>query len=124
MLKPPNTPDSLPPQTAIKNFLLIQRICFWAIGLDPSSIKRTIYRPWLTIIPLLAMIGLLGPMAMYAVNNLKIDLGKAISALSPFWQSILSIVKFFFFIVNRKKILQLLRDVWLWTLEGRKMKKK
>lgn len=119
MLKPPMAPHALPSQTAIKNFLFIQTICFWAIGLDPSSIKRTIYRPWLSIIPLLAMIGLLGPMAMYAVNNLKMDLGKAISALSPFWQAILSIVKFFFFIVNRKKILQLLHDVWLWTLEGK-----
>ncbi|XP_005191599.2 odorant receptor 45a-like [Musca domestica] len=57
-------------------------------------------------------------MTAYAFNNLKMDLGKAISALSPFWQAILSIVKFFFFIVNRKKILQLLRDVWLWTLEA------
>ncbi|XP_061388471.1 odorant receptor 45a-like [Musca vetustissima] len=76
------------------------------------------YRPWMTFIPLLSLMGLLGPMGVYAFNYLQIDLGKAITALSPFWQSLLSTVKFFVFMVNRKKIVELVRKVWSWTLEA------
>ncbi|XP_005184443.1 odorant receptor 45a-like [Musca domestica] len=118
MFSVPNPPDALPPQNSLKNFFLIQRICFSVIGLDPTSLKRTMYRPWLTFIPLLSLMGLLGPMGVYAFNYLKIDLGKAITALSPFWQSMLSTIKFFVFMLNRKKIVGLVRKVWSWTLEA------
>ncbi|XP_005191885.2 odorant receptor 45a-like [Musca domestica] len=118
MFNVPKAPDALQPQTSIKKFFLIQKISFAAVGLDPTSIRRTIFRPWLTFIPLVSIIAVLGPMGIYAFNYLKIDLGKAVSALSPFWQALLSIVKFFVFMLNRKKIVGLVRKVWLWTLEA------
>ncbi|XP_073811810.1 odorant receptor 45a-like [Musca autumnalis] len=118
MFSVPKPPDALPPQTSLKNFFFIQRVCFTAIGLDPTSLKRTMFRPWLTFIPLLSLMGLLIPMGVYSFNYLKIDLGTAITALSPFWQSLLSTVKFFVFMVNRKKIVELVRKVWSWTLEA------
>ncbi|XP_073845613.1 odorant receptor 45a-like [Musca autumnalis] len=118
MFNVPKAPDALPPQISLRNFFFIQKICFAAIGLDPTSIERTMFRPWLTFIPLLSIMALLGPMGIYAVNNITIDLGKAMSALSPFWQAFLATVKFFVFMLNRKKIVEQVRKVWTWTLEA------
>ncbi|XP_061396982.1 odorant receptor 45a-like [Musca vetustissima] len=118
MFNVPKAPDALQTQTSIKKFFFIQKISFAAIGLDPTSIKRTMFRPWLTFIPLVSMIAVLGPMGIYAFNNMKIDLGKAMAALSPFWQASLAIVKLFVFMLNRKKIVGLVREVWLWSFEA------
>ncbi|XP_058984393.1 odorant receptor 45a-like isoform X2 [Musca domestica] len=118
MFKIPRAPDALPRQPSLRKFLYIQKICFAGIGFDPTSVKRTIFSPWLTFIPLFSILGLLAPMGVYAFKYIKIDLAKTTAALSPFWQSLLSSVKFFVFMLNRKKIVESVRKVWLWTLEA------
>ncbi|XP_013107983.1 odorant receptor 45a-like [Stomoxys calcitrans] len=113
----PKALDALPPQDRVQRYFFVQRTCFAAIGIDPTSIRSTIFNRFLAWIPMFCMLIIIGPMGLYALKYIQTDLDQMASALAPMWQAILSIVKFFLFMWNRKKIVRLVREVWMWSLE-------
>lgn len=119
MFKVPKAGDALPPPRTLSNYFFIQRFCFAAVGIDPTSLECTVFSWFLAWVPMLGIATLIGPMASYAVKYAQEDLDQAVSALSPMWQSVLSVIKFFIFMWNRKKIVELVREVWFWNLEGK-----
>ncbi|XP_075167596.1 odorant receptor 45a-like [Haematobia irritans] len=113
----PRAPDSLPSQRVLQGYFFVQKYSFAAIGIDPTSLKRTIYNPYRAWIPLLSIVTVCIPVFLYASKYVD-DLLQMTNILAPIWQSLLGIIKFFLFMWNRKKIVELVRKLWQRNLEA------
>uniref|UniRef100_A0A1I8P7A3 Odorant receptor n=1 Tax=Stomoxys calcitrans TaxID=35570 RepID=A0A1I8P7A3_STOCA len=109
--------DALPAQKTYEQFFFVQKYAFATVGIDPTSLKRTICRPLFLALPLVAIMTVLGPAFLYA-GTCAVDLNEVAKILTPILQCILAIVKITLFVAQRKEIVQLVRKVWYWNLEA------
>ncbi|XP_059225755.1 odorant receptor 45a-like [Stomoxys calcitrans] len=114
---PTPAPDALPPQKTYERFFFVQKRSFATVGIDPTSFERTIISYGLFWIPFFAMVTIPGPALLLARNYIT-DLNVVARILTPVWQSILAGLKICVFMWQRKKIIFLVRKVWLWNLDG------
>ncbi|KAI9583156.1 odorant receptor 45a-like [Glossina fuscipes] len=112
----PRAGDALPSPNGLSRHFTVQQYTFAAIGLDPKSLQRPIFNKILALVPMLGLLTLVIPMIGYA-SLYKSDILKVTDALSPLWEGVLALSKFFYFIWNRQKIIQLLRKIWIKNLE-------
>ncbi|XP_065368749.1 odorant receptor 45a-like [Calliphora vicina] len=56
-------------------------------------------------------------MLIYA-TECRHDLDLVTDILAPFWQALLALIKMWCFVWNKKKVVKLVRHIWLWNLEG------
>uniref|UniRef100_A0A1A9W8D3 Odorant receptor n=1 Tax=Glossina brevipalpis TaxID=37001 RepID=A0A1A9W8D3_9MUSC len=112
----PKANDALPSLNGLNRYFSVQQYTFAAIGLDPKSLQRPVYNKILAVVPMLGLFSLIFPMIGYA-SLYKSDILKVTDALSPVWEGVLALSKFFYFIWNREKIVQLLRKIWIKNLE-------
>ncbi|XP_059225754.1 odorant receptor 45a-like [Stomoxys calcitrans] len=114
----PKSSDALPSEERLHHYLFVQRYCFAGIGIDPTSLTKTVFNRLLAWIPMLCLFFLIFPLGLYALEYMKTDLSQMVIALSPMWQMILAVNKFFLFMWNREKIVRLVREVYFWTLKA------
>uniref|UniRef100_A0ABK9MIN8 Odorant receptor n=1 Tax=Glossina morsitans morsitans TaxID=37546 RepID=A0ABK9MIN8_GLOMM len=112
----PKADDALPSVNGLSRHFTVQQYTFAAIGLDPKSLQRPIFNKMLALVPMLGLFSLVIPMIGYA-SLYKSDILKVTDALSPVWEGLLALAKFFYFIWNRQKVIQLLRKIWIKNLE-------
>uniref|UniRef100_A0A1B0ADA8 Uncharacterized protein n=1 Tax=Glossina pallidipes TaxID=7398 RepID=A0A1B0ADA8_GLOPL len=118
----PKAGDALPSLNGLSRHFTVQQYTFAAIGLDPKSLQRPIFNKILAVVPMLGLFSLVIPMIGYA-SLYKSDILKVTDGLSPVWEGVLALAKFFYFIWNREKVIQLLRKIWIKNLEGKESEK-
>lgn len=117
MFKLNTIPDALPPQYEIRKYFEIQKFTFNYLGIEVTSEKRTIFQPILIWIPMLFLVALCVFMLLYAIEC-RNDMNLVTDIVAPFWQALLALIKILCFLWNRRKIVKLVRNIWLWNLEG------
>ncbi|XP_046809415.1 odorant receptor 45a-like [Lucilia cuprina] len=110
-------PDAVPQQEGIKRYFFVQYFSFACVGIDPTSLERTICNTYLTWLPMLSLLFLCFPIVIYASQYIT-DLDLVTDALSPIWQASLSIMKLMYFIWNKEKIIKLVRRIWMWNVKA------
>ncbi|KAM7342271.1 odorant receptor 45a-like [Cochliomyia hominivorax] len=110
--------DILPEQVNIRSYFNVQRFSFARIGINAISLERTLFSYFWSWFPTSSQALLCFATLIYAVNNIH-DLDVVTDTLSPFWQGFMSLFKFFHFMWHRKKIVRLIRKLWLWNLEAK-----
>ncbi|XP_075167594.1 odorant receptor 45a-like [Haematobia irritans] len=110
-------PDALPQQSTYERFFFVQKYSFATIGIDPTSLRRTIFNPMTLVLPLIAITTVLGPSLLFA-RTCAIDLNEVARILTPILQCILAIVKITLFVLQKEKIVKLVRHVWIWNSEA------
>ncbi|XP_037819572.1 odorant receptor 45a-like [Lucilia sericata] len=110
-------PDAVPNQEGIKRYFVVQYFSFAAVGIDPTSLERTIVSSCIAWGPMMSLLFLCFPIVIYASQYIT-DLKLVTDALSPIWQAILSIMKLMYFIWNKEKIVKLVRKIWLLNVKA------
>ncbi|XP_075167595.1 odorant receptor 45a-like [Haematobia irritans] len=110
-------PDALPQQSTYERFFFVQKYSFATIGIDPTSLRRTIFNPMTLVLPLIAITTVLGPSLLFA-RTCAMDLNEVARVLTPILQCILAIVKISLFVLQKEKIVKLVRYVWIWNIEA------
>ncbi|TMW46442.1 hypothetical protein DOY81_008478 [Sarcophaga bullata] len=111
-------PDALPEQKGIDRYFSVPLFSFASIGMDPTSMQRTYVNYFMAWIPMMLLLILCFPIVIYA-SQYKDDLTLVTDALSPIWQAIMAILKIMYFMWNKKKIVKLVRKLWLWNLKSK-----
>ncbi|KAM7343103.1 odorant receptor 45a-like [Cochliomyia hominivorax] len=117
MFKLKSASDSLPPQNGIENYFATQTFAFNFLGINATSKEKTIFNPFLTWIPMMFLVALSIFMLVYAIESRR-DMYLVTDILPPFWQSLLALIKIWCFLWNRRKIVKLIRHIWLWNLKA------
>ncbi|XP_037822367.1 odorant receptor 45a-like [Lucilia sericata] len=108
----------LPIQPGIRRYFHIQRLGFAALGLNITSIDHTLHNYFHVWLPVFILLALYIPVLSYVIEN-AYDLNKLITALTPFWQSIIAHFKILYILWNRKNVVTLIRKLWLFNLEAK-----
>nr|AID61244.1 odorant receptor [Calliphora stygia] len=106
------------PQPRIKRYFHVQRVCFAILGINPTSLERTVFNHYRVWLPMIVQLLHYIPMVFYAIENIN-DVVKVTTALAPIWQAINATLKIIYFVWNRKKIVALVRKLWFWNLEAK-----
>ncbi|KAI8122595.1 Odorant receptor 45a [Lucilia cuprina] len=118
LFKHKSTSDALPPQHGLKTYFAVQKFAFNCMGIDVTSQNRTIFNPLLNWIPMALLTTLCVFMLIYAAQY-RHDIDLMTDILAPFCQALLALIKMWVFFWNKKKVVNLVRHIWLWNLEGR-----
>ncbi|XP_037819571.1 uncharacterized protein LOC119608988 [Lucilia sericata] len=118
LLKPKSAADALPPQYGLKTYFVVQNFAFNCMGIDVTSQNRTIFNPFINWISMALLMTLCVFMFMYAAEY-RHDMDLMTDILAPFWQAVLALIKMWVFVWNKKRVVKLVRHIWLWNLEGR-----
>ena len=110
--------EVLPSQKGIRNYFVIQKERFNAMGIDPTSMQQTIFNPLLLWIPLLTVI-MLDIFMLISAWEHRNNMDLMTDILCPFFQSFLSVIKILCFLWNKRKIVKLVKHIWMWNLEGK-----
>lgn len=110
--------DVLPPLEDVKYYFVVQNFCFRAIGVDLLSMKRTMVSGLLFWLPNILELAICVPLTRYALENLE-DMSLVTDAMAPVWQVLMAILKMALFMWHKKDIKKLVRNLWLWNLEGK-----
>lgn len=111
------TSDDLPPLEGVKYYFVVQKFCFTAIGVDALSARRTIVNGFLFWIPNIVQFILSQPLTLYSLQHLE-DMSLVTDAMAPVWQVLMANMKMALFLWHKKEMKKLVRDLWLWNLEG------
>ncbi|KAM7343485.1 odorant receptor 45a-like isoform 2-T2 [Cochliomyia hominivorax] len=101
----------------IKEYFQIQLFCFATFGMDPTSLKRTIVSNFLVWTPTVCLMAMVIHIFIYA-TQCRTDLNLLTDALSPLWQASLALIKSFYFVWNKDKIVSLVRKIWKMNLKA------
>ncbi|XP_065366890.1 odorant receptor 45a-like [Calliphora vicina] len=113
-----NINEAVLSQPRIKSYFQVQRYSFGCIGVNPTSLECTVFSRFRVWFPMMVQLCHYIPVLQYAIENIH-DMDKVTTSLAPLWQSIIATFKIIYFVWNIKKIVSLVRKLWLWNLEAK-----